>query len=65
MYLIKNGKVKIQKVESAGRTDRYLKVATGLSAGDTVMLTGLLQAKPGIPVKSNRIVTKSELEGKE
>lgn len=45
------GKAKEQRVEIGIRTDREVEILSGLKAGDTVITTGILQLRPGAPVR--------------
>lgn len=51
VYLIKSGVVVPQKVELGMRDDRGVQIINGLSEGDTVITSGLLQIRPGAKVK--------------
>lgn len=55
VYIIKNGKAESVKVVTALRTDKKIQITKGLSQGDTVVVTGLMQLKPGAPVKVSEI----------
>lgn len=39
-------------VETGGRTPTMVRISSGIAAGDTVLTTGLLLLKPGLPVKT-------------
>ncbi|MBK8351551.1 MAG: efflux RND transporter periplasmic adaptor subunit [Saprospirales bacterium] len=54
-----SSKVKFIDVEIGMRTASEVQVLSGLKAGDTVLTTGLLQAKPGMPVKIIKSTKKS------
>jgi membrane fusion protein (multidrug efflux system) len=51
VYLFKGGKAVSRKVETGARTDTQIEITDGLQAGDTVITTGIMQLKPGAPVK--------------
>lgn len=51
VFLIKNGKVSSQKVVSGIRRADEIQIIEGLNLGDTVVTTGLLQIRDGIPVR--------------
>lgn len=51
VYLYKNGVVSQSEVEVGIRTDTQVQLTGGVSAGDTVITTGVLQIMPGVPVK--------------
>ncbi|OSZ81692.1 hypothetical protein CAP35_00030 [Chitinophagaceae bacterium IBVUCB1] len=52
---IKNGKVDMAVVKLGQRTSDKVEILQGLAAGDTIILTGLMQAKPGMDVKVTRL----------
>jgi len=49
----KNGMVTPIPVTAGDRTERYIEILEGLNAGDTVLTTGILQLKAGMPVEVN------------
>ncbi len=51
-YIIKNGLATPCPVATGIRTDSTVEIQNGLNAGDTLILTGLLQLKPGQPITS-------------
>jgi membrane fusion protein, multidrug efflux system len=51
VYLYKGGTVMPQKVEIGLREDKQVQITSGLTAGDTVVTSGILQMRPGIRVK--------------
>ncbi len=53
VFIAKNGKAKETMVETATRTDTDVLVTSGLQNGDTVLTTGVLSLKNGLPVKVN------------
>jgi membrane fusion protein (multidrug efflux system) len=52
VYVIKDGRIKRQKVKQGIRMPKLIQIEEGLSVGDTVMVTGLLQAEEGMAVKA-------------
>jgi membrane fusion protein, multidrug efflux system len=52
VFVCRNGKAEPVSVETGIRTDQYIQVTNGLQAGDSVITTGIMQLKPGAPVKS-------------
>ena len=46
----RNGVVVSLSVQSGIRTASFVQITNGISAGDTVLTTGLMQARPGMPV---------------
>lgn len=49
---IKNGKAAATSVNIGLRTSKSVQITSGLTAGDTVMTTNILRAKPGVAVNS-------------
>lgn len=50
VFLFKNGRVASQKVEIGTRTDRQVQVISGLNENDTLITSGILQVREGMPV---------------
>jgi membrane fusion protein (multidrug efflux system) len=50
VFLFKNGKVAEQKVEIGTRTDKQVQVIHGLNENDTLITSGILQLRSGMPV---------------
>ncbi len=57
VVVIKNGKADFTDVKTGLRTAGVIQIKSGLSAGDTVAVTGLLFLKPDAPVKVGRIIS--------
>lgn len=53
VYLAQNGIAKEQTVETSIRTDSSVLVISGLKAGDTLITSGVMSLKNGVPVKLN------------
>lgn len=53
VYLKKNGKVTPTKVLAASRSESQVFIESGIEPGDTVITSGLLQIKPGMPIEVN------------
>lgn len=51
VYLYKDGTVAEQSVQTGIRTDQKVQITNGLQPGDTVLTTGLLQVRTGMPVE--------------
>lgn len=51
VFLVKNGKAVIRKVTTGIRNADRIQVLTGLEAGDTIVTTGLLQIRDGVPLQ--------------
>ncbi len=56
VFLFRNGKAVPQIVLTGLRTESHIQITDGLSVGDTVITTGILQMRPGLPVTINEIV---------
>ena len=50
VYISSNGKAKEVMVETGTRTEKSILVTSGLSVGDTVLTTGIMSLKDGLPV---------------
>lgn len=57
-----SSKAKFVTVEIGVRTENEVQVISGLNAGDTVLTTGLLQAKPGMPVQIVKTTSRSTIK---
>ena len=53
IYLIENGKAKLQPVDIGIRTDEQVQVLRGLKEGDVVATTNLLRIRPGLEVTAS------------
>jgi membrane fusion protein, multidrug efflux system len=51
VYLYKSGKAVPQEIITGTRTEETVQVTSGLSVSDTVITSGILQIRPGIPVR--------------
>jgi membrane fusion protein (multidrug efflux system) len=51
VFLCKDGKAVESIVETGIRTDTRIQVISGVAAGDSVITNGVMQVKPGTPVK--------------
>lgn len=51
VFILQNGLAKETKVETGSRTDKEIVILSGISAGDTVLTTGVLALKDGVKVK--------------
>ncbi len=49
--VIKGGKAALVPVKIGARTSDKVEITQGLSAGDTILITGIMQVKPGMEVK--------------
>jgi len=50
VFVVKDGKVNSVPVEIGIRTDRAIQITSGLNRMDTVLTSGILQVRPGLPV---------------
>jgi len=55
VFVVRGGKVESHTVRTGVRTERSVQILDGVAAGDTVLVTGILQAKPGSPVTIARV----------
>lgn len=62
VYQIENGKVNETRVQTGIRKTATVQITEGLQAGDTVMMTGLLQARQGLPVRPGKEITLETME---
>jgi len=53
VYISKGGKAKKVEVETGVRNDSAIQITTGLNEGDTILITGLMQLRPDMPLKVN------------
>ncbi|WP_420315826.1 efflux RND transporter periplasmic adaptor subunit [Ekhidna sp.] len=49
-FLCKNGKVSSVQITTGIRTEDRVQVTSGINNGDTVITTGILQIRPGMPI---------------
>lgn len=50
-----SGKAKFVNVETGVRNENNVQITDGIQVGDTVITTGILQLKPGMPFKYNKV----------
>ncbi|MDR1055128.1 MAG: efflux RND transporter periplasmic adaptor subunit [Prevotellaceae bacterium] len=62
VYLYKNGKAEPVEVSLGIRTEINVQVTKGLSVGDTVITTGILQLRKGLPVAIENLKPKADNE---
>jgi len=62
VYQIKGGVIKQVPVKLGIQFPRLVEVVHGLSAGDTIMVAGLLQAKDGLPVQAGQEMFVEKME---
>lgn len=51
VFLYSDGRAEARSVEIGVRTEDRVEITEGLSAGDTLILSGILQLRPGMPVR--------------
>jgi membrane fusion protein (multidrug efflux system) len=51
VYIARNGSVVTAPVKTGTRTASAIQILEGIAAGDTIITTGLMQLRPGMPVK--------------
>ena len=54
VYKVVNGRVKSQAVETGVRRAKDIEIREGIQAGDSILVTGILQARDGMPVQVNQ-----------
>lgn len=64
VYRIRNGKAEQVKVKTGLRQPKLVQVTEGIQAGDSILVSGLLQVKPGMPVKGDQEIKVETLESK-
>jgi len=53
VWLLRSGKAVLTPVVSGSRTEKMVEVLSGISAGDTVITSGLMQLRPNMAVRVN------------
>ena len=51
VFILKNGKAKAVDIKTGYRNEREVEITEGLAANDTLVTTGLLQIKDGMPIR--------------
>jgi len=57
VYITKDGKAVSKTVETGIRTDAAMQITKGLEIGDTVITTGIMQLRTGLPIKITSLDT--------
>ncbi len=57
-----SSKARFVTVEIGVRSENEVQILAGINPGDTILVTGLLQVKPGMSVKISKTTTKSTIE---
>jgi membrane fusion protein, multidrug efflux system len=55
VFIYKNGKVVPKIVVTGIRTEKEIQITSGLNAGDSLIVSGIIQLKPNGPVKINKV----------
>lgn len=58
-YIYENGKAKEVEITTGMRTASSVEVTSGLSVGDTLLTTGVMQLRSGMPVRITQMVSNS------
>lgn len=53
VFISKNGKAEKVAVETGMRNDSAIQIVSGVNVGDTVLITGIMQMRPGMPLIIN------------
>jgi membrane fusion protein, multidrug efflux system len=61
VYIVRDGKVEESRIRTGIRTSEKVQVIDGVSRGDVVLTTGLLQVRPGMEVEITELKKTSEL----
>ena len=51
VFISKNGKAEKVEVKTGMRNDSSIQITSGISVGDTVLITGIMQMRQGMPLK--------------
>lgn len=55
VFIMKDGSAKSVDIELSGRNERYVTVSSGLSEGDTVIVTNILRLRDNSKVKPVKV----------
>ncbi|HEX2922207.1 MAG TPA: efflux RND transporter periplasmic adaptor subunit [Bacteroidales bacterium] len=56
VYIYKNGKAEVKKVQTGLRTESLIQITDGLQFGDTLLTTGILQLRQSLPVVLDTLI---------
>lgn len=56
VYVMQNGKVAEKMVETGLRTDKNIQITSGLTSGDSLIVSGIMALKKDAPVKVKQVV---------
>lgn len=62
LILVKQGKASFVNVMTGSRSANNVEITKGVSPGDTIVVTGVLFARPNMPLKIKSVKTLSQLE---
>lgn len=55
IFVYKNGKAVLQAVHTGIRTEKEIQIISGLSVGDTLITSGIIQLRPNAPVRLSAV----------
>lgn len=61
VLIVENGVVQERRIETGIRTSEKVQVVNGITEGDTVLTTGILQVRPGMEVNITNITKSTEI----
>jgi membrane fusion protein (multidrug efflux system) len=56
VYVYKNGKAVAKPVKTDLRTETKIQVISGLNPGDSLVVSGIIQMRPKVPLKILKVV---------
>jgi membrane fusion protein (multidrug efflux system) len=56
VFLYKNGKAKARVVTTGLRTDKQVQIVDGITVGDTLITSGILQMREGVSISLDRVI---------
>jgi membrane fusion protein (multidrug efflux system) len=59
VYVYDNGRAREVEINTGMRTSSSVEVINGLSVGDTLLTTGVMQLRSGMPVRIGQMVSNS------
>lgn len=57
LIIVKNGKADVVKVKTGARLANNVEITSGIKEGDTIVVTGVLFARPKAPLKIRKVLT--------
>jgi membrane fusion protein (multidrug efflux system) len=55
VWVVRGGKAVATSINTGVRSDLMIEVLSGITAGDTVITTGLMQLRPGVAVQVQQV----------